>query len=94
VQRSIDEHGLPWSITRLGARAEYRFTAPAPRTGGESAAAADDLLDEYFHLRLANSGILLTPFHNMALMCPTTSEADVDLHTHVFAAAVADLLGT
>ena len=93
VQHSIDEHGLAWSITRLGARAEYRFAAPAPRSGGESAAAADDQLDEYFHLRLANQGILLTPFHNMALMCPTTSEADVDLHTEVFAAAVADLVG-
>jgi glutamate-1-semialdehyde 2,1-aminomutase len=93
VQTAIDAHGLAWSITRLGARAEYRFTAPAPRSGGESAAAADDLLDEYFHLYLANRGILLTPFHNMALMCPATSEADVDQHTEVFAAAVAELTG-
>jgi glutamate-1-semialdehyde 2,1-aminomutase len=93
VQTAIDAHGLAWSITRLGARAEYRFTAPAPRSGGESAAAADDLLDEYFHLYLANRGILLTPFHNMALMCPATSKADVDQHTEVFAAAVAELTG-
>jgi glutamate-1-semialdehyde 2,1-aminomutase len=41
---------------------------------------------------LANRGVLLTPFHNMALMCPTTSVADVDLHTGLFADAVADLL--
>jgi glutamate-1-semialdehyde 2,1-aminomutase len=93
VQAAIDAHGLAWSITRLGARAEYRFTAPAPRSGGESAAAADDELDEYFHLYLANRGILLTPFHNMALMCPATSEADVDRHTEVFTAAVAELTG-
>ena len=48
VQTTIDKHGLPWSIAQLGARAEYRFTAPAPRTGNEAAAASDPLLDEYF----------------------------------------------
>jgi glutamate-1-semialdehyde 2,1-aminomutase len=35
----------------------------------------------------------LTPFHNMALMSPETSEADVDLHTELFDAAAAELLG-
>jgi glutamate-1-semialdehyde 2,1-aminomutase len=91
IRRTIESASLPWSISQLGARAEYRFAAPAPRTGGESAAAANDELDEYFHLYLANRGVLLTPFHNMALMCPTTSEADVDLHTKVFADGVAEL---
>jgi glutamate-1-semialdehyde 2,1-aminomutase len=93
IQATIDQHGLPWSISRLGARAEYRFTAPAPRTGNDSAAAADPELDEYLHLYLANRGVLLTPFHNMALICPATSVADVDLHTGLFAAAVSELLG-
>ena len=62
---------------------------PAPRTGTESAAAGDDDVEEYLHLALANRGILLTPFHNMALMCPATTDADVDLHTQVFATVVA-----
>jgi glutamate-1-semialdehyde 2,1-aminomutase len=93
VRRTIEAAALPWSIAQLGARAEYRFASPAPRNGGESAAAADLELDEYFHLYLANRGVLLTPFHNMALMCPTTSEADVDLHTKLFAEAVAELAG-
>jgi glutamate-1-semialdehyde 2,1-aminomutase len=93
VQKVIDAHGLPWSISRLGARAEYRFTAPAPTSGAESAAAEDDRLDEYFHLYTANRGILLTPFHNMALVCPTTTPADVDQHVEVFAAAVDELVG-
>ena len=84
VQASLDAFDLPWSVSRLGARAEYRFARPAPRTGAESAAAADDELDAYLHLALANREILMTPFHNMALMCPDTSEADVDLHTEVF----------
>ena len=91
VQDVIDQHGLPWSIARLGARAEYRFTSPAPRAGSESAAAADEQLDEYLHLYLANRGVLITPFHNMALMCPSTTDEDVDLHTRLFAEAVAEL---
>jgi len=94
VQEVIDHAGLPWSVSRLGARAEYRFASPAPRTGSASAAAADDELDEYLHLYLANRGVLITPFHNMALMCPTTSQADIDLHTRHFGDAVAELLGT
>ncbi|MDT4917331.1 MAG: glutamate-semialdehyde -aminomutase [Pseudonocardiales bacterium] len=92
VQAVVDEHGLPWSVSRLGARVEYRFCNPAPRTGGESAAAADDELDDYLHVYLANRGVLMTPFHNMALMSPATSEADVDRHTEVFGAAVRELL--
>lgn len=92
VRATIERHGLPWSITQLGARAEFRFADPAPRTGNESAAAADSRLDEYFHLYLANRGVLLTPFHNMALMSPATRAEDVALHTELFARAVADLM--
>jgi glutamate-1-semialdehyde 2,1-aminomutase len=93
VQDTLDRTGLPWSVTQLGARAEYRFATPAPRTGSESAAAGDEELDEYLHLFMANRGVLITPFHNMALMCPDTTQADVDLHTRLFAEAVQDLLG-
>lgn len=93
VQRTIDAHGLPWSVVQLGARAEYRFARPAPRTGGESAASADPDLDAYLHLFLANRGILLTPFHNMALMSPATTAADVDRHLTVFDDAVRELVG-
>jgi glutamate-1-semialdehyde 2,1-aminomutase len=93
VRAGIDAWGLPWSVSRLGARTEYRFADPAPRTGTESAAAADTELEDFLHLYLANRGILLTPFHNMALMCPATTEADVDRHTDVFAAALAELVG-
>jgi glutamate-1-semialdehyde 2,1-aminomutase len=88
----LEEYDVPWSISQLGARAEYRFTRPAPRTGTESAHAEDEHLDEYLHLFMANRGVLMTPFHNMALMCPTTTAADVDLHTTLFAAAVRRLV--
>lgn len=91
VSSAVGEHGLPWSVSTLGARTEYRFASPPPRTGGASAAAADPDLDDYLHLYAYNRGVLLTPFHNMALMCPVTTEADVDLHTEVFASALAAL---
>jgi glutamate-1-semialdehyde 2,1-aminomutase len=94
VQDTIDRVTLPWSVTQLGARAEYRFASPAPRDGSSSAAAGDSDLEEFLHLYLANRGILITPFHNMALMCPETSSADVDLHTTLFAAAVDELVRT
>jgi glutamate-1-semialdehyde 2,1-aminomutase len=85
--------GAPWSVSQLGARAEYRFAAPPPRTGTEANQAGDPELDDYFHLYLANRGVLLTPFHNMALMCPQTTAGQVDRHLAVLRDAVADLLG-
>ncbi|MFG1659942.1 transaminase [Micromonospora chersina] len=92
VTTVIEAHDLPWSINQLGARAEYRFARPAPRDGTSSARASDGELEDYLHLYLANRGVLLTPFHNMALMSPATTAADVDHHTEVFTAAVAELL--
>jgi glutamate-1-semialdehyde 2,1-aminomutase len=91
VEAVIDAQGVPWTIVSLGARCEYRFTPEPPRTGAESAAADDPELEEYLHLYLMNRGVLITPFHNMALMCPATTEEQVDRHTEVFGAAVAEL---
>ena len=93
VQDTLDRTGVPWSISPLGARAEYRFASPAPTTGSASAAAEDTDLDDYLHLYMANRGVLITPFHNMALMCPDTTDADVDVHTRLFSGAVDTLLG-
>jgi len=91
VQDVIDDHGLPWTVNRLGCRAEYWF-CPAPRNGAEAAAAVDHDLDSFLHLWCLNRGILLTPFHNMALFCPSHSASDVDHHTAVFADAVSTLV--
>ncbi len=89
VDRAIGD--LPWSVTQLGARVEYRFASPAPRTGSESAAASDGELEDYLHAYLANRGVLITPFHNMALMSPVTTDGDVDRHTETFSEAVLQL---
>ncbi|MBZ5701096.1 MAG: aspartate aminotransferase family protein [Acidobacteriia bacterium] len=93
VAKEIAAAGLPWNIQQLGCRAEYTFRDPAPRNGGESAAAGDFELERFLHLHALNRGVLLTPFHNMALMCPATTEADVDLHTKIFAEAARELVG-
>ncbi|MFU8875955.1 transaminase [Micromonospora sp. SL4-19] len=92
IRKIIDGYSLPWSVSQLGARVEYRFAAPAPRTGTESAACADPALEDYLHVYLINRGILMTPFHNMALMCPQTTVEDVARHHEVFADALGELL--
>src|SRR5579859_2296781 len=92
VAAEIKKHGLPWNVQRLGARAEYTFCQRAPRNGGESAAAADFELERFLHLYALNRGVLLTPFHNMALMCPETTAGDIDQHTRIFAEAADELM--
>ena len=91
VDAVLRSHDVPWHVTRLGARAEYHFMPSPPRTGAEQAANADPKLELFLHLWAMNRRILMTPFHNMALMSPVTTEADVDRHTEVFEAAVVAL---
>jgi len=91
VQRVIDDRRVPWNVTQLGARAEYRFEPRPARNGSEAHAASDPELERFLHLHALNRGVLLTPFHNMALISPQTSGEDVDLHTRVFDEAVAAL---
>ena len=93
VQAVVDEFELPWVVKRLGCRTEYWPRPVPPCNGGEAAAAEDPELDRFMHLFSLNRGILMTPFHNMALMAPTTTADDVDRHTAVFREAVAALFG-
>ena len=91
VQKVIEEYDLPWSIQQLGCRAEYWFCRTPPTNGGEAAASVDAELDHYMHLFALNRGVLMTPFHNMALICAATTTHDIDHHTSVFREAVASL---
>jgi glutamate-1-semialdehyde aminotransferase len=88
VNDVLARHEVPWHVTRLGARAEYHFMPTRPRNGADQWANGDFELERFLHLWAMNRGILMTPFHNMALMSPATTEADVDRHTDVFEAAV------
>jgi glutamate-1-semialdehyde 2,1-aminomutase len=92
VRSVIAERGLPWHVSQLGCRAEYLFRPTPPHTGAEAAAAANGPLDHFLHLYMLNRGILMTPFHNMALSCAATVAADVDAHTEIFADAVERVL--
>ena len=91
VEGVIAEYNLPWIVKRLGNRSEYWFKPTPPRNGGEAAAVIDHELDRYMHLYTLNRGILMTPFHNMALISPETTQEDVDHHTRVFREAVKSL---
>ncbi|HEX5836969.1 MAG TPA: aspartate aminotransferase family protein [Anaerolineales bacterium] len=91
VEAVIREYDLPWIVKRLGNRSEYWFRPAPPRNGGEAFAAIDHELDRYMHLFTLNRGILMTPFHNMALISPGITREDVDTHTKVFREAVQSL---
>jgi glutamate-1-semialdehyde 2,1-aminomutase len=91
VQAAIDEFAAPWQVTQLGARSEYSFRATAPVDGAAAAAADDFELQQFLHLHALNRGILMTPFHNMALMSPATTPADVERHTVAFREAMVAL---
>jgi len=93
VSQALEEWNVPWQVTQLGTRAEYSFLPHAPHDGGEAAHADDFELQQYLHLHALNRGILMTPFHNMALMSPATSAQDVDAHTAHFREAVESLFG-
>jgi glutamate-1-semialdehyde 2,1-aminomutase len=93
VQKVIQDFHLPWHVTRLGCRAEYLFCANEPKNGTEAHDAMDFELERFLHLYAMNRGVLLTPFHNMALMSPATTPEDVDYHTKVFREAVRELAG-
>ncbi len=94
VEEVIEAYELPWIVKRLGCRAEYWFRPTPPRNGGEAAAAVDFELDQYMHLCALNRGVMMTPFHNMALVSPFTNAADIDRHTAAFHDAVRLLLGS
>ncbi len=92
VQAVISEYRMPWHVTRLGCRAEYLFSATPAKNGQQAHAAMDFELERFMHLYAMNRGILLTPFHNMALMSPQTEAADIDQHTKVFRECVRELV--
>ncbi len=84
LERVIENHGLRWTVTRLGARCEVQFAPQRPRNGSEARAAFDDALEPALQLALLNRGVLLTPFHNMLLASPAHTEADADALIRAF----------
>ncbi|MFZ9736158.1 MAG: aspartate aminotransferase family protein, partial [Candidatus Limnocylindrus sp.] len=92
AEEMFERRGIGWSVTRLGARAEYHFTPTAPRNGGEAAAAVHHEMERYLHLHALNRGIIMTPFHNMALFSPATPHTAADRHSEALDEAIAALV--
>jgi glutamate-1-semialdehyde 2,1-aminomutase len=88
----IARHRLPWCVTQVGARTEFQFAPAPPRNGSEAQAILDGELEQIIHLYLLNRGLLITPFHNMLLVCPDTTGADVALLLSTFEDCVRELL--
>jgi glutamate-1-semialdehyde 2,1-aminomutase len=88
---SIKTHNLDWNISRMGARLELQFCENPPTNAVQARAAQNDTIESAIHLYLLNRGVLLTPFHNMMLVCPATTEADVSKLISVFNACLKEL---
>lgn len=87
----IDRYRLPWHVSRVGARVEF-ICAPGPlRNGGEAEAAHAPELEAAIHVALVNRGVLIAPFHNMMLISPATSAAQVNRLITAFGAVAAKL---
>jgi len=78
LREVIARHRLAWCVTQIGARTEFQFTPVPPKNGSQADAILDPALEHKIHLYLLNRGLIITPFHNMMLVCPDTTAADVD----------------
>ena len=74
----IIKHSLPWHVTRVGARVEFMCVSKPPKNGFEASQVIHMPIDEAVHHYLLNRGVVITPFHNMMLVCPATTQAHVD----------------
>ena len=74
----IIKYGAPWHVVRVGARVEFMCSPKRPRNGGEAALIIHRPIDTAIHHYLLNRGVVITPFHNMMLICPSTTKAHVE----------------
>ncbi len=89
----IIKHGVPWHVTRVGARVEFMCVPKPPKNGFEASQVIHKPIDEAVHRYLLNRGVIVTPFHNMMLVCPSTTDRDVDQLLNAFEACIAELQG-
>ena len=77
IARVIARHAIDWHVVHVGARVEFVCAPQRSRNGSQARAAMDHDLESLIHLYLTNRGSLLAPFHNMALISPQTTQAQV-----------------
>jgi glutamate-1-semialdehyde 2,1-aminomutase len=90
----IAQHRLPWCVTQVGARVEFQFTTTPPHNGSEADAILDSELEHLIHLGLLNRGVMITPFHNMMLVCPQTTVADMQRLLDALAQVLDEIVAT
>ena len=93
LRQVIDKHRLPWCVTQVGARTEFQFTRDTPVNGSAAESILDSELEQIIHLFLLNRGMLITPFHNMMLVCPQTQPHDIARFLMVFDECLQQLTG-
>jgi glutamate-1-semialdehyde 2,1-aminomutase len=89
----IIKYDLPWHVVRAGARVEFMCTPDRPKNGGEAAKVIHRPIDAAIHHYQLNRGIIITPFHNMMLICPSTTEAHVNRLIDGLDRCIAELMG-
>ena len=97
LERGIDtiirHHGLPWHVVRVGLRAEIVSAAGHPRNGTEALLFAHSTAEHAMHLYCLNRGVVITPFHNMMLVCPHTEIAGVERLLDALDGAMSEISG-
>lgn len=74
----IAANGLDWHVAQIGARGEFVCDPVPAQNGSEARARMHGRLEHALHLFLINRGVLIAPFHNMTLVSPATTPAQVD----------------
>ncbi|MDK9695197.1 MAG: aspartate aminotransferase family protein [Siculibacillus sp.] len=93
LERVVARRRMPWVVTRVGARVEFMLSPTRPRDGGEAGRIGDAEIEGALRLHLIERGVIITPFHNMMLIAPTTTRADVDRLVSALDEALAELTG-
>jgi glutamate-1-semialdehyde 2,1-aminomutase len=91
IREIIIKHGVDWHVIRVGARVEFMCSPNRPRNGYEASRIIHKPIDEAVHHYLLNRGVVITPFHNMMLICPATTEANVQALTETLDRCIAEL---
>jgi glutamate-1-semialdehyde aminotransferase len=89
------ERATPYLAADGRSYADLCLGAPVPLAETTRAVEFNDLagLERYLHLQALNRGVLITPFHNVARICPATTAARLDRHSELFDAALGELFG-
>lgn len=89
----IGHHALPWHVVRVGLRAEIVSAPEHPRNGTQALLFAHSEAEHALHLYCLNRGVIITPFHNMMLVCPETRAEDLARLLDALDGAMAEISG-